>query len=909
MKKKIVLYFLLLVIFIISGCKSKECEKGIHGELEWIIVKDSTCTELGSKNQVCTKCNKIITTAVIHYKDHIEEVVDGVPATCLEDGYSSSKKCRICDTILEEAQPILSVGHSYILDEELSTSKVFVYKCEKCLDTYQEENKDKIICESNHTPSDWIETLPATCSMMGSAHKVCTVCDVELEIKSIEKKPHNETIVMGYEATCDKEGLSDGIKCSVCDYIIKEQQKLDKLEHDYRITNTVSPSAGKDGYIEYTCSNCNDSYQKKLSVGGNYDSTSPTVILLSDSEIVVTNDNGGVIVNENIIEINLAGEYDILGELSEGAIIVSLGEEDNATLNLRGITLTSSSTNPIHILSGNEIDISVKSDTVNYIYDKREAKTTDVVGGAIYSLIDMDIKGKGALYVSSTYNNGIASTKDLTIKNVTLEVNAVNNALKGNDSLMIESGIIKAISSSGDALKTENSDISSKGNQRGIITILDGVLDLYAACDGIDAAYDCVIEGGTINIYTEKYSSYSGDVTITSPSVIYLRISSRASGLNSVSKYSAMYVSEDDQVSWQSGAYTSANGKKYYKFELPSTAKYVKFFAYSAAQNQNQSTDYLYSTDQLTIPTTFDTYYVTNSSSLRMSGSWENFNSPSGGMGRPGGPGGGMQEGNPNSAVYSCKGIKADNSITINGGSINIKSHDDGIHTNSDVLLQNGKYGIATLTINGGIINVYSDDDGIHADGILNIKGGDVIISNSYEGVEGNYINFIDGTVQIKASDDGINAKTTLYFSGSTVYLDAGGDGIDSNGNIYMTDGVVLALGPTNGGNGVIDYGDWGSSFSFSGGLLVAIGRSGMNARPTGTSGNTVSATTTTAPTQNSYLTVTANGNVVAILKVTKANLNYQVFAYNNSSFPQAKIAVTTSTSLTLTNNLYYVAK
>jgi hypothetical protein len=181
-----------------------------------------------------------------------------------------------------------------------------------------------------------------------------------------------------------------------------------------------------------------------------------------------------------------------------------------------------------------------------------------------------------------------------------------------------------------------------------------------------------------------------------------------------------------------------------------------------------------------------------------------------------------------------------------------------------------------------------------------------VVISNSYEGIEGNNIYFKAGSVQIKALDDGINAKTTLYFQGSTVYLDAGGDGIDSNGSIYMTSGVVLALGPTNGGNGVIDYGDRNASFSFSGGLLVAVGCSGMNAKPTASSGNTVSATTKTAPSVNSYLTVTSNGNVVAVVKVTKSNQNYQVLAYNNNTYPSTSISITTSTTVTLTNGLYY---
>ncbi len=56
----------------------------------------------------------------------------------------------------------------------------------------------------------------------------------------------------------------------------------------------------------------------------------------------------------------------------------------------------------------------------------------------------------------STYNNGITSTKDLEIKNLTLEVSTSNKAIKENDSITIESRNIKDISSSGDTLKTEN---------------------------------------------------------------------------------------------------------------------------------------------------------------------------------------------------------------------------------------------------------------------------------------------------------------------------------------------------------------------------------------------------------------------------------------------------------------------
>lgn len=914
MKKRIILVILFLFFGICmlgcDKCKNNDHVNGNcdHTDVEWVTLEDATCTKLGTKSQVCKNCGITTTTATIYYKEHSIVTDKGYDETCTKDGLTEGSHCSVCNQILVEQEVIESSGHNYKINDSLSNDTILVYECTNCDDSYEKENSGYNICLDVHSSSDWIIVEESTCYVQGSAHKVCTKCGVELEIKSLSLTNHTESLNTGISATCTVNGLSDGTICSVCNKVLVEQTTILALGHDYQIVNTVAPTENEDGYIEYACTRCSDSYQSVLNSLGSYNPNEATIIYLSNDEITIGNNNGGVVVDGYQVTINLAGEYDLLGEIDEGSIVVALPESDQAIINLRGVSITSTITDPIYIESGDAVDISAKADTINYIYDKRTATTTDMVGAAIYSKVDLDIKGKGTLIVTSTYNNGIGTTKDLEIKNLNLEVNAPNNALKGNDSLTIESGTIKAISSSGDALKTENSDISEKGNQRGIITVLDGTLDLYAACDGIDASYDVVINGGTINIYTESYSSYSGDVTITDSSTTYIRISSRASALNSISKYSAMYIFEDGSSSWVNGTYVSSNNKKYYSFTTPASAKYVKYYAYTSSQTAGQSTSYAYATDQLTIPTAYDTYYINSVSSTSLSGQWENFNSPSTGTGGSGGFGGSMSEGNSNSATYSCKGIKADNSITINGGTISVKSHDDAIHTNSDVLLASGNYGSANLIINGGNLTLYSDDDALHADGTLTVNGGNVIINNSYEGVEGNYIYFKGGTVQIKSLDDGINAKSTLYFEGSTVYLDASGDGIDSNGNIYMTGGIVLALGPTNGGNGVIDYGDSNCTFSFSGGLLLAIGCSGMNQKPTATTGNTVSATTVSTSI-NSYLTITAGVEVVAVVKVTKSNQNYRVFAYNNLSYSSASVSVSTTTSYELTNGLYYIAE
>ena len=890
------------LIFILNPNNTKEnCE---HINTEWKILEEPTCEKVGSKELYCKECKEIITTARIDKTNHNEVIDSGYLPTCEEDGLTEGSHCSVCNLIIIKQEKISKTGHNYKLNPELSSAEKLVYEC-VCKHSYEIENDGTIICEE-HTNTTWEIIEEATCDKLGKKELKCQICKIVLETISIEMTEHEIIIDQAILPGCETEGLTEGSHCDKCNTIIKKQEKIEPIKHNYVISKTVSPTKNEDGYIEYTCSNCNDSYQEIIKNTGDYNPTLPITIILSDTSIVVTNNNGGVNINGNNVTINLSDEYDITGNISKGSINIALAEEEKAKINLQNVDITSTTTHPIYVISGDKVDISAPSGTINYIYDKRPTTSIDAVGGAIYSNIDLDIQGRGELYIESTYNNGIASTKDLNIKNLTLKVNVPNNAIKGNDSLTIESGNITAISSSADALKTEHSDISEKGNQRGIIHIIDGTLNLYAGCDAIDASFDVIIDGGNINIYTEKYSKYSGDIEVADTKTLYLRVSRNTGINNSNYTYVAMFINEDNITKSVTGTAISNMQSKYYKFDIPANSKYVKIYGYNSSQTVGNTTDYSCYTDQLTIPTAYDTYYVTSISNKKLSGSWQNYSSSQGGE-RPGGMGpGGMQEGNPDSALYSCKGIKADNSITINGGNINIKSHDDAIHTNSDVLLETNNYGIALLTINGGNINITTDDDGIHADGNLNINGGNIIINDSYEGIEGNYVYINGGTTQIKSSDDGINAKTALYFTDGIVYLDANGDGLDSNGSIYMSGGIVLALGPTNGGNGVIDIGDRGYTFSFTGGLLLAIGASGMDVSPTASSGNTSTSGRVTSS-QNSYLTVTSSGEIIAVLKVNKANQTYRVFAYNNSKYPQATISSSTSPSVELVNGLYFV--
>ena len=103
----------------------------------------------------------------------------------------------------------------------------------------------------------------------------------------------------------------------------------------------------------------------------------------------------------------------------------------------------------------------------------------------------------------------------------------------------------------------------------------------------------------------------------------------------------------------------------------------------------------------------------------------------------------------------SMKGLKATGNLLINAGTFSIDSADDSIHSN------------ASVSINGGTFELSTGDDGIHGDDTLTITAGNILIRESYEGLEALHVDIQGGNIQLTATDDGINAAGESEESGS----------------------------------------------------------------------------------------------------------------------------------------------
>ena len=202
--------------------------------------------------------------------------------------------------------------------------------------------------------------------------------------------------------------------------------------------------------------------------------------------------------------------------------------------------------------------------------------------------------------------------------------------------------------------------------------------------------------------------------------------------------------------------------------------------------------------------------------------------------------------------------------VIISGGTLTIRAGDDGIHaddtidiSDGEITIENSYEGLEAVNINisGGNTSVTASDDGVNAAGGVissttasgSTDAGASGSDKPAEGAASESTNTGDAGDNKPAGGPGMNGDGSgpagnpngmrgmggmfeessgyLTITGGKLYVNSGGDGLDANTDIKQTGGEVIVEGPTDNGNGSLDY---GNSYKMNGGTLTATGSSGM---------------------------------------------------------------------------------
>lgn len=454
-----------------------------------------------------------------------------------------------------------------------------------------------------------------------------------------------------------------------------------------------------------------------------------TAITYGESGVTLKNASGAVVsaanatnvtvANNTYVTITQPGEYDVDGTCSQGQLNVNCDKTTYAagqvTCNLLGLTLSNTSDSPIYVTAiDDEFVLTVKNGYSNTISDGTSYTNADGGVGAIYSCDDMKIKGQGTLIVKGNCEDGIVCKNDLKIWNGDIQVTAVDDGIRGKDSVRIgdpddtdyTSLKVNVTTTSGDGIKsTDESDTTC-----GFVRVTGGTVNVNSYGDAISGVYNVEINGGSLNLtttgskdsgsakglkagYTDDTTgtAYTGNVTVNG-GYVYAKTNDDCINANgdvnilggqlelqtngATSGYQALHA--------DTSVYLGTDGGAYSDFQL------VIYNAYEGIEAYN-----IYQKSGSTVVTSADDAY-------NVAGGADN----SGSSGMWPGQGGGM--------TGSAGGV-----LEISGG-FSIISVQDGDHDGYD---SNG-----SLTISGGIC-ITNGNEAFDCDGGVNYTGG-VYIKN-----------------------------------------------------------------------------------------------------------------------------------------------------------------------------------
>ncbi len=547
----------------------------------------------------------------------------------------------------------------------------------------------------------------------------------------------------------------------------------------------------------------------------------PVTIIYGDSTVTIGNpwEDAGVDISASgayVTVTSVAGVPGIIFALSgaTGDGTFKLYSEDDVTLQLNGVTITSTQGPAINIQSGKTISVELGQDTESVLTDGEEyaeAPDDEDQKAAFFSEAELIFSGDGSLTINGQGDD--------------------QHGLASDDYIEVIGGTIYVTGSAKDGIHTNDGYYQS-----------GGMVDVIAGSDGVDAGDGPVrISGGDLAVEIDDDDrdavKCDGDLTISGGTVDLLVNGDQSKGLKAETMLlsggsitiethgDAVLEAVDEDMGYYDPSYCTAI-KPEDEFLLDGAVVTITTDG-EASRGISSDGDVVISSGELTITSS--------------------------------GGGGTYTNEDGEADAYHGVCIKADGNFDIAGGTISLAHDGDGgrgisvdgaltigteetsptlevTTSGAEIYISQDDAAEAKavkadgqVTVISGNITISSADDGIKSEEGIEIQGGYIDIQQSFEGMEAPDIQINGGELHIASTDDGLNATTggaSEFNDGSTLVINDGyvavtaveGDGIDSNGTLTITGGTLIAHGPATGPNVGVDV---NGEFLITGGLVI----------------------------------------------------------------------------------------
>lgn len=439
---------------------------------------------------------------------------------------------------------------------------------------------------------------------------------------------------------------------------------------------------------------------------GTYDESSAIKVQLNGSS--ASCDSDAVTISGSQIIVKEEGVYLFSGSLTDGQIVVSAGDTDKVQIVLSGAEITSSTSAPIYVLEADKVFITLAANTENTLTNGGEYVAIDEnnIDGVIFSKADLTLNGTGTLTINAPVGHGVVSKDDLVITRGTYIITAESQGLSGKDCIAIADGSFTIVSGK-DGIHAENEDDTTLGS----LYIAGGSFDIDAQGDAVSASGTLQIDGGSFDLFTGEGSA---SVTMTS---------------------STFGPGERGGFTAQTDTSTAS--------EDTTSQKGIK----------GEGT-FTINGGVFTIDTVDDCFH-------------------------------------------------AGGELYIASGEFNLSSGDDAIHSDDAVTIEDGTFSIPycyegieglSLTINGGSFDIVSHDDGLNGAGGANGSGFGRGQQDQFSSGSSSFILINDGTFTIVSQGDCIDSNGDLTINGGVLDLTCNGAGntaLDTDGTYTNNGGSV----------------------------------------------------------------------------------------------------------------------